>query len=233
MTDGYTVACLVPRPTDWQQVVESVVQLEPPPSEHDSYLDAFGNLVHEFGVHELHGALDDHGAQRGRARRPDAARGRHGVGGRGGAARRGTRGPGVSAGLLPVGVDVRRSRRPRCRAAEHRRPLVHPRTVDRRCHARAVPRHRRVVPVRRRVLRRVDAVAARARGAARRVPGLRPSGGRLPALDRVGGAVRERLHRDGGAAGPGAAGRCRRLARVVLGVDADRPAGSTSIRRTG
>ncbi len=57
MTDGYTVACLVPRPTEWQQVVESVVELEPAPSEHDSYLDAFGNLVHEFGVHELHGAL--------------------------------------------------------------------------------------------------------------------------------------------------------------------------------
>jgi transglutaminase-like putative cysteine protease len=57
MTDGYTVACLVPRPTEWQRVVESVVRLEPAPSEHDSYLDAFGNLVHEFGVHELHGAL--------------------------------------------------------------------------------------------------------------------------------------------------------------------------------
>lgn len=57
MTDGYTVACLVPRPTEWQQVVESVVALEPAPSEHDSYLDAFGNLVHEFGVHELHSAL--------------------------------------------------------------------------------------------------------------------------------------------------------------------------------
>ena len=26
MTDGYTVACLVPRPTEWQQVVESVVE---------------------------------------------------------------------------------------------------------------------------------------------------------------------------------------------------------------
>jgi transglutaminase-like putative cysteine protease len=57
MTDGYTVACLVPRPTELQQVVESVVRLDPPPSEHDSYLDAFGNLVHEFGVHELHRAL--------------------------------------------------------------------------------------------------------------------------------------------------------------------------------
>jgi transglutaminase-like putative cysteine protease len=57
MTDGYTVACLVPRPTDWQQVIESVVRLEPAPSEHDSYLDAFGNLVHEFGVHQMHSAL--------------------------------------------------------------------------------------------------------------------------------------------------------------------------------
>lgn len=57
MTDGYTVACLVPRPTEWQEVVESVVRVDPPPSEHDSYLDAFGNLVHEFGVHELHRAL--------------------------------------------------------------------------------------------------------------------------------------------------------------------------------
>jgi hypothetical protein len=35
MTDGYTVACLVPRPTEWQQVVESVVRLQPAPSEHD------------------------------------------------------------------------------------------------------------------------------------------------------------------------------------------------------
>lgn len=57
MTDGYTVACLVPRPTERQVVVESVVLVEPTPSEHDSYLDAFGNLVHEFGVHELHREL--------------------------------------------------------------------------------------------------------------------------------------------------------------------------------
>ena len=54
MTDGYTVACLVPRPTAWQRVVEATVGLDPSPSESDSYLDAFGNLIHEFGVHELH-----------------------------------------------------------------------------------------------------------------------------------------------------------------------------------
>ena len=54
MTDGYTVACLVPRPTALQRVVASTVELDPNPSESDSYLDAFGNLIHEFGVHELH-----------------------------------------------------------------------------------------------------------------------------------------------------------------------------------
>ena len=57
MTDGYTVACLVPRPTDHQRVHESTVTLDPQPSEADSYLDAFGNLVHQFGLHEMHRAL--------------------------------------------------------------------------------------------------------------------------------------------------------------------------------
>lgn len=54
MTDGYSVACLVPRPTDWQVVHESDVHLDPPPSEWDSYIDAFGNLVNQFGLHEPH-----------------------------------------------------------------------------------------------------------------------------------------------------------------------------------
>ncbi|HRE00723.1 MAG TPA: transglutaminase family protein [Ilumatobacteraceae bacterium] len=54
MTDGYTVACLVPRPTDRQRVIESHVWLEPVPSEQDSYLDVFGNLVYQFGLHEPH-----------------------------------------------------------------------------------------------------------------------------------------------------------------------------------
>lgn len=57
MTDGYTVACLVPRPTPWQRVIEATLSLDPPPSEADSYLDAFGNLVHQFGLHELHRAV--------------------------------------------------------------------------------------------------------------------------------------------------------------------------------
>lgn len=57
MTDGYTVACLVPRPTDWQRVEESTVRLVPEASEWDSYLDAFGNLVNQFGLHEPHDQL--------------------------------------------------------------------------------------------------------------------------------------------------------------------------------
>jgi transglutaminase-like putative cysteine protease len=57
MTDGYTVTCLVPRPTAHQTVIEAQVRLTPPPSEWDSFLDAFGNLVHQFGLHEPHDAM--------------------------------------------------------------------------------------------------------------------------------------------------------------------------------
>lgn len=54
MTDGYTIACLVPRPTNHQRVLDAEIKLEPAPSESDSYLDAFGNLIHQFGLHEPH-----------------------------------------------------------------------------------------------------------------------------------------------------------------------------------
>lgn len=54
MTDGYTVACLVPRPTARQAVRQSSVTLRPVASEWDSYLDGFGNLVYQFGLHEPH-----------------------------------------------------------------------------------------------------------------------------------------------------------------------------------
>jgi len=57
MTDGYTVACLVPRPTERQVVRESRVELEPTASEWDSYLDGFGNLVNQFGLHEPHSEM--------------------------------------------------------------------------------------------------------------------------------------------------------------------------------
>ena len=57
MTDGYTVACLVPRPTARQVVRESTVELQPRASEWDSYLDGFGNFVNQFGLHEPHDVM--------------------------------------------------------------------------------------------------------------------------------------------------------------------------------
>jgi len=54
MTDGYSVGCLVPRPTEWQVVHEATVRLIPAASEWDSYLDAFGNFINQFGLHEPH-----------------------------------------------------------------------------------------------------------------------------------------------------------------------------------
>lgn len=57
MTDGYTVACLVPRPTARQVVQDSNVVLVPTASEWDSYLDGFGNLVNQFGLHEPHAEM--------------------------------------------------------------------------------------------------------------------------------------------------------------------------------
>lgn len=54
MTDGYSVGCLVPRPTRWQVVHDATVRLVPPATEWDSFLDAFGNFVNQFGLHEPH-----------------------------------------------------------------------------------------------------------------------------------------------------------------------------------
>ena len=57
MTDGYTVAHLLPRDTPRQRVAESVVNVTPEPSERDVHVDAFGNRVTQFGVHHPHAEL--------------------------------------------------------------------------------------------------------------------------------------------------------------------------------
>ncbi len=54
MTDGYSVACLMPRATSRQRLVHAQVHLEPEPSEIDETFDVFGNHVHQFGLHEPH-----------------------------------------------------------------------------------------------------------------------------------------------------------------------------------
>jgi transglutaminase-like putative cysteine protease len=57
MTDGYTVAHLLPRESFRQRVAESVVDVTPEPSERDEHVDVFGNRVTQFGVHHPHDEL--------------------------------------------------------------------------------------------------------------------------------------------------------------------------------
>ncbi len=225
MTDGYTVACLVPRPRPWQQVLESTVSVEPHPSEHDSYLDAFGNLIHEFGVHEPHRAVtvtarsvvdlgtpdvpDDDTPWEGVVASLDQARGKLAI-------ETGFfRSASTFVDLADLGVALRSIA------------------------ARSFTDGRSIIDGARALCDDIDAsfrfdagfsdvstpltyvLSARTRG----VPGLRPPGDRMPALDRAGGALRERLHRDRTTARPDPIGGCRRLARLVLGVDAARRLG--------
>ncbi len=57
MSDGYSVVCLQPRDTEWQTVRESRVETIPAASAVDSGVDVFGNIVHQFGIHEPHTEL--------------------------------------------------------------------------------------------------------------------------------------------------------------------------------
>lgn len=57
MTDGYTVAHLLPRPTVLQEVEHSELRIDPEPAEIDEYVDLFGNRFCQFGVHRPHDAL--------------------------------------------------------------------------------------------------------------------------------------------------------------------------------
>jgi transglutaminase-like putative cysteine protease len=57
MTDGYTVAHLLPRGTDRQLVHAAHLEITPEPSEYDEFLDLFGNRVVQFGVHRPHSQL--------------------------------------------------------------------------------------------------------------------------------------------------------------------------------
>jgi len=54
MTDGYSVACLVPRDTFRQRLTSTEVVVSPIPSERDVTTDVFGNRMHQFGLHEPH-----------------------------------------------------------------------------------------------------------------------------------------------------------------------------------
>ncbi|HWL45590.1 MAG TPA: transglutaminase family protein [Ilumatobacter sp.] len=57
MSDGYTVCCVQPRDTDVQHVVGSEVRVEPTATSTVSYRDVFGNVVHQFGIHQPHAEM--------------------------------------------------------------------------------------------------------------------------------------------------------------------------------
>jgi len=60
MTDGYTVAYVLPRPTPQQMVERVTVDVDPEPDERDEHIDAFGNRVLQLGVHHQHRSLSVH-----------------------------------------------------------------------------------------------------------------------------------------------------------------------------
>lgn len=57
MTDGYTVAFVLPRPTPFQEVEWTNVEIEPGPDERSEWTDVFGNHVLQVGVHHGHDHL--------------------------------------------------------------------------------------------------------------------------------------------------------------------------------
>lgn len=57
MLDGYSVACVLARPTPSQNVISSVVTTDPEPDEYDERVDIFGNQVVQFGLHRPHDGL--------------------------------------------------------------------------------------------------------------------------------------------------------------------------------
>lgn len=57
MTDGYTAACLTPRETPGQRVIEHAITVMPEPDVLDTVLDAFGNEITQVGVHRAHDEL--------------------------------------------------------------------------------------------------------------------------------------------------------------------------------
>jgi transglutaminase-like putative cysteine protease len=57
MTDGYSVACLLARPTPSQRVESSVVTTDPAADEYDERVDVFGNRIVQVGLHRPHDGL--------------------------------------------------------------------------------------------------------------------------------------------------------------------------------
>lgn len=57
VSQSWQLVRLTPRELPWQHVLHHALELDPPPDECRSALDAFGNLVTHFGLHTLHRVL--------------------------------------------------------------------------------------------------------------------------------------------------------------------------------
>jgi transglutaminase-like putative cysteine protease len=57
MLDGYSLACVLARPTPSQSVMSSSVTTYPAPDEYDERDDVFGNRIVQFGLHQPHDGL--------------------------------------------------------------------------------------------------------------------------------------------------------------------------------
>lgn len=57
MTDGYTVAHLLPRDTPHQKVLASELVVLPSPDEREDHLDVFANRVVRLGIHHRHDSI--------------------------------------------------------------------------------------------------------------------------------------------------------------------------------
>jgi transglutaminase-like putative cysteine protease len=58
VNDAYTVACLLPRDREFQDVVSASVVATPTPDEYVETRDVFGNRIVQLGVHHRHDAFD-------------------------------------------------------------------------------------------------------------------------------------------------------------------------------
>ena len=54
VSDAYSVACLLPRPTSAQRVVSARLTSTPEADERDERTDSFGNRIVQIGVHRPH-----------------------------------------------------------------------------------------------------------------------------------------------------------------------------------
>jgi transglutaminase-like putative cysteine protease len=57
VSDGFTMAHLLPRATSSQEVISAEVRITPEPDELEESIDAFGNRVVRFAIHRSHDAL--------------------------------------------------------------------------------------------------------------------------------------------------------------------------------